>query len=282
MSEAVQGTDQPIAKEPPRRSSDGRVPAQLEVDTRLLGLIVATVAIWFVFNLASDGLFLTPRNLWNLSVQSVGRRDHGDGHGARHRVAQHRPVDRVDPRLHRHVHGHDPGRVDPEDLRARLRPAVHLAHRPGLRDRRRAPRSGCSRASSSPTSACRRSSSRSAACSSGAASRSSSRRARRSPRWTASSSCSAAGPRARSARRSAGSSAGIAIVAIIYSLWTSRRQTAALRLPDATDVGGGPARRRRLRRHDRRRLGREQLPVAGEPGRSSTRRRTTSRSRRAA
>ena len=43
----------------------------LEIDTRLLGLILATLAIWVVFNIVSAGLFLTPRNLWNLSVQSA-------------------------------------------------------------------------------------------------------------------------------------------------------------------------------------------------------------------
>jgi D-xylose transport system permease protein len=68
MSEAVQGSTT-ITKEPPRRSPVAFLQA-LEVDTRLLGLIVATAVIWLLFNLASDGLFLTPRNLWNLSVQS--------------------------------------------------------------------------------------------------------------------------------------------------------------------------------------------------------------------
>ena len=42
-----------------------------EVDTRLLGLIAALTVIWIGFNIMSDGLFLTPRNLWNLSVQSA-------------------------------------------------------------------------------------------------------------------------------------------------------------------------------------------------------------------
>ena len=42
-----------------------------EVDTRLLGLIAALGVIWIGFNIISDGLFLTPRNLWNLSVQSA-------------------------------------------------------------------------------------------------------------------------------------------------------------------------------------------------------------------
>lgn len=42
-----------------------------ELDTRLLGMIGALVVIWFAFNLLSGGLFLTPRNLWNLSVQTA-------------------------------------------------------------------------------------------------------------------------------------------------------------------------------------------------------------------
>ena len=43
-----------------------------ELDTRMLGMIGAMLVIWFVFNLLSGGLFLTPRNLWNLSVQTAG------------------------------------------------------------------------------------------------------------------------------------------------------------------------------------------------------------------
>jgi D-xylose transport system permease protein len=41
-----------------------------ELDTRLLGMIGALIFIWVVFNYFSGGLFLTPRNLWNLSVQT--------------------------------------------------------------------------------------------------------------------------------------------------------------------------------------------------------------------
>jgi D-xylose transport system permease protein len=43
----------------------------LEVDTRLLGTAALLVVIWIGFNLVSGGLFITPRNLWNLSVQSA-------------------------------------------------------------------------------------------------------------------------------------------------------------------------------------------------------------------
>jgi D-xylose transport system permease protein len=42
-----------------------------EVDTRLFGLIAALAIIWIGFNVISGGDFLTPRNLWNLSVQSA-------------------------------------------------------------------------------------------------------------------------------------------------------------------------------------------------------------------
>ncbi|HEX3504677.1 MAG TPA: sugar ABC transporter permease [Xanthobacteraceae bacterium] len=41
-----------------------------ELDTRMLGMVLALVLIWIVFHVLSGGLFLTPRNLWNLSVQS--------------------------------------------------------------------------------------------------------------------------------------------------------------------------------------------------------------------
>ena len=41
-----------------------------EIDTRLLGMFTALVIIWVGFNILSDGTFLTPRNLWNLSVQT--------------------------------------------------------------------------------------------------------------------------------------------------------------------------------------------------------------------
>ena len=46
-----------------------------EVDTRMLGMIGALLLIWVGFHLytviaSGEGLFLTPRNLWNLSVQT--------------------------------------------------------------------------------------------------------------------------------------------------------------------------------------------------------------------
>jgi D-xylose transport system permease protein len=41
-----------------------------ELDTRMLGLIAALLLVWIALHVLSGGLFLTPRNLWNLSVQS--------------------------------------------------------------------------------------------------------------------------------------------------------------------------------------------------------------------
>lgn len=43
----------------------------LELDTRLLGMIGAFVLICLVFNVITDGRFLTPRNIFNLSIQTV-------------------------------------------------------------------------------------------------------------------------------------------------------------------------------------------------------------------
>ncbi len=56
------------------RASEGSAVSRFfkatEVDTRMLGMIGALLVIWIGFHIMSGGLFLTPRNLWNLSVQS--------------------------------------------------------------------------------------------------------------------------------------------------------------------------------------------------------------------
>jgi len=41
-----------------------------ELDTRLIGMIAALLVTWIGFHILSGGIFLTPRNLWNLSVQT--------------------------------------------------------------------------------------------------------------------------------------------------------------------------------------------------------------------
>jgi len=48
-----------------------RTLSYLEIDTRLLGMVVALAIIWTGFDIISNGIFLSPRNLWNLSVQSA-------------------------------------------------------------------------------------------------------------------------------------------------------------------------------------------------------------------
>ena len=48
----------------------GRFLRATEIDPRMLGMVGALLVIWIAFDILSGGLFLTPRNLWNLSVQS--------------------------------------------------------------------------------------------------------------------------------------------------------------------------------------------------------------------
>jgi len=44
---------------------------QLEIDNRLLGMIGAFILLCLVFNLLTDGRFLTARNIFNLTIQTV-------------------------------------------------------------------------------------------------------------------------------------------------------------------------------------------------------------------
>jgi D-xylose transport system permease protein len=65
----------PNAAPPEGRPAD-KAPArsflnQLELDLRLLGMVGAFIAVCVVFNLLTDGRFLTPRNIFNLSIQTV-------------------------------------------------------------------------------------------------------------------------------------------------------------------------------------------------------------------
>ncbi|KFE33922.1 sugar ABC transporter permease [Thioclava atlantica] len=60
----------------PHTSAIGRFLRATEIDTRLLGMIGALALIWIGFHLYGAtfkgfGAFLTPRNLWNLSVQTA-------------------------------------------------------------------------------------------------------------------------------------------------------------------------------------------------------------------
>jgi D-xylose transport system permease protein len=66
----TEATAPAAGREPANRSLRSLLFA-LEVDTRLLGMIGALAVIWIGFHIWSGGSFLTPRNLWNLSVQSA-------------------------------------------------------------------------------------------------------------------------------------------------------------------------------------------------------------------
>ncbi|WP_220150747.1 sugar ABC transporter permease [Thalassospira xiamenensis] len=48
-----------------------RLLAKMEVDRRLVGLAVVLLVIWISFDIASGGRFITPRNIFNLSVQTA-------------------------------------------------------------------------------------------------------------------------------------------------------------------------------------------------------------------
>ena len=71
MTSAAPGAARAAPDEPALR----RLLRATEVDTRMLGMIFALALIWFGFNFytwmqSGEGIFLTPRNLWNLSVQT--------------------------------------------------------------------------------------------------------------------------------------------------------------------------------------------------------------------
>jgi D-xylose transport system permease protein len=68
---ATATTPSPPATAPPPSRSWRAMVATSELDTRLVGMVIALGAIWVAFNVRSGGDFLTARNLWNLSVQST-------------------------------------------------------------------------------------------------------------------------------------------------------------------------------------------------------------------
>ena len=54
------------------RTSGGRnILKTMEFDTRLLGMVGAFVVVCLVFNVLTEGRFLTPRNIFNLTIQTV-------------------------------------------------------------------------------------------------------------------------------------------------------------------------------------------------------------------
>jgi D-xylose transport system permease protein len=69
-------TDTPQSPLAPRPRPNRPVLRATEIDPRLLGISGALLLIWLGFHLygaifLDQGLFLTPRNLWNLSVQTA-------------------------------------------------------------------------------------------------------------------------------------------------------------------------------------------------------------------
>jgi D-xylose transport system permease protein len=68
MTEVTVPSEIPAGDRPTR--SFGTIMQSAEVDSRLVGMLIALAIIWVGFNFLSGGLFLTSRNLWNLSVQS--------------------------------------------------------------------------------------------------------------------------------------------------------------------------------------------------------------------
>jgi D-xylose transport system permease protein len=60
-------SEHPQATPPPKRN----FLQSLEIDLRLLGMLGAFLAVCLVFNVLTEGRFLTPRNIFNLSIQTV-------------------------------------------------------------------------------------------------------------------------------------------------------------------------------------------------------------------
>ena len=60
---------QPQAQES-RQSLFERFCGALEIDTRMLAMIVALLVIWITLNVMTEGIFFTARNMYNLAVQT--------------------------------------------------------------------------------------------------------------------------------------------------------------------------------------------------------------------
>jgi D-xylose transport system permease protein len=71
MTQATLSRNVETLGQPRSERNLGSLFRSLDIDTRLLGMVAALAIIWIGFQIMSGGLFLTPRNLWNLSVQSA-------------------------------------------------------------------------------------------------------------------------------------------------------------------------------------------------------------------
>jgi len=68
---AAKPIEQPTVAEAPNRRSARSIVSGFEIDTRLMGMVAALIILWIAFDVMSGGLFLSSRNLWNLSVQTA-------------------------------------------------------------------------------------------------------------------------------------------------------------------------------------------------------------------
>jgi D-xylose transport system permease protein len=76
LDEVMSNTSHSPATKSTPDSAFGRFLRATEIDPRLLGMVGALLLIWVIFHLygailLDGGTFLTPRNLWNLSVQTA-------------------------------------------------------------------------------------------------------------------------------------------------------------------------------------------------------------------
>src|ERR1700694_3617717 len=71
MTQATLPRDVEVIHQPRSPRSIRSLWSSMEMDTPPLGMVAALGIIWIGFHIMSGGLFLTPRNLWNLSVQSA-------------------------------------------------------------------------------------------------------------------------------------------------------------------------------------------------------------------
>ncbi|CAH2404154.1 sugar ABC transporter permease [Mesorhizobium ventifaucium] len=70
MTDATSNTPAADRARESELSPVGRFLKATELDIRMLGMVGALLVIWVGIHILSGGLFLTPRNLWNLSVQT--------------------------------------------------------------------------------------------------------------------------------------------------------------------------------------------------------------------
>jgi D-xylose transport system permease protein len=59
-----------VANEAKKEGLFSSIVREAEIDTRMLAMLTAMLVIWAVLYVLTDGIFLTPRNLYNLAVQS--------------------------------------------------------------------------------------------------------------------------------------------------------------------------------------------------------------------